>query len=325
MATMYPPQNNGPHAVLAEAINASVTSITVADASMLPAAPNVLTIGLDEDAELVLLQSRTGNILTVQRGYNGTTAKAWNAGEWVYRAITAQDIAALQEAAKQHDNTVTVMTAAAWNALDTAARAALYTAGTRMVVVATDDGAAIILSLNANGGTRKHTGADIPVSGTDATMIVEALEARVKTEDIANNLTTADAGKVLSALQGKLLADLLALKTQCTLLYTNASPGSEFGAWKTSMNLNGYTSVLIEFYVNAATLGYRPRLLVPIGGEALAVGLMNTGRQASRNVTVVIDGVLFGDCYLRDYNTAGAGTVDNTYMVPYRTWAVKGV
>lgn len=178
MATMYPPQNNGPHAVLAEAINAAVTSITVADASMLPAAPNVLTIGLDEDAELVLLQSRTGNILTVQRGYNGTTAKAWNAGEWVYRAITAQDIAALQEAAKQHDNTVTVMTADEWNALDTAARAALYTAGTRIVVVATDDGAAIILSLNADGGTRKPTGADIPVSGTDATTISAALAGK---------------------------------------------------------------------------------------------------------------------------------------------------
>ena len=186
MATMYPPQNNGPHAVLAEAINASVTSITVADASMLPAAPNVLTIGLDEDAELVLLQSRTGNILTVQRGYNGTTAKAWNAGEWVYRAITAQDIAALQEAAKQHDNTVTVMTADEWNALDTAARAALYTAGTRIVVVATDDGAAIILSLNADGGTRKPTGADIPVSGTDATKIDAALEGKQETINSGN-------------------------------------------------------------------------------------------------------------------------------------------
>lgn len=186
MATMYPPQNNGPHAVLAEAINAAVTSITVADASMLPAAPNVLTIGLDEDAELVLLQSRTGNILTVQRGYNGTTAKAWNAGEWVYRAITAQDIAALQEAAKQHDNTVTVMTADEWNALDTAARAALYTAGTRIVVVATDDGAAIILSLNADGGTRKPTGADIPVSGTDATKIDAALEGKQETINSGN-------------------------------------------------------------------------------------------------------------------------------------------
>lgn len=158
MTTMYPPQNNGPHAVLAEAINEAVTSITVADASMLPAAPNVLTIGLDEDAELVQLQSKTGNILTVQRGYNGTTAKAWNAGEWVYRAITAQDIAALQEAAKQHDNTVTVMTADEWNALDTAARTALYVAGTRLVVLTENSsGGGVILSLDADGGTHAPT------------------------------------------------------------------------------------------------------------------------------------------------------------------------
>lgn len=117
----------------------------------------------------------------------------------------------------------------------------------------------------------------------------------------------------------------VAKKVQCVLYYTNASPTSEFGAWKPGMNLDGYTSVLIEYFVNAATLGYRPRLLVPIGGEALAVGLMNTGRQASRHVTAASDGVVFGDCYLRDYNTAGAGTVNNTYMVPYRIWAVKGV
>ena len=172
-----------------------------------------------------------------------------------------------------------------------------------------------------NGASAYELAVSQGYTGTLAEWLAEMLRAT----DIANNLTTEDSGKVLSALQGKLLNDALALKAQYTLLYTNASPTSEFGAWKTSMNLNGYTSVLIEFYVNAATLGYRPRLLVPIGGEALAVGLMNTGRQASRNVTVVSDGVLFGACYLRDYNTAGAGTVDNTYMVPYRTWAVKGV
>lgn len=172
-----------------------------------------------------------------------------------------------------------------------------------------------------NGASAYELAVSQGYTGTLAEWLAEMLRAT----DIANNLTTADTGKVLSALQGKLLNDALALKAQCTLLYTNASPTSEFGAWKPGMNLDGCTSVLIEFYVNAATLGYRPRLLVPIGGEALAVGLMNTGRQASRHVTAASDGVLFGDCYLRDYNTAGAGTVDNTYMVPYRTWAVKGV
>ena len=217
MTTMYPPQNNGPHAVLAEAINEAVTSITVADASMLPAAPNVLTIGLDEDAELVQLQSKTGNILTVQRGYNGTTAKAWNAGEWVYRAITAQDIAALQEAAKQHDNTVTVMTADEWNALDTAARTALYTAGTRLVVVTTDDGAAIILSLNADGGTRKPTGADIPVSGTDATMIAAALEGKQEA------ITSDNAATVRAALE---LKNGALLRVECGSVTVNV-PANE--------------------------------------------------------------------------------------------------
>ena len=96
LTTMYAPQNNGPHTALAEAINAAQTDITVVDASVLPAAPNVLTIGTGEDAELVLMSAKTGNILTVTRGYNGTVAKSWEADEWVYRAITAQDVSALQ-------------------------------------------------------------------------------------------------------------------------------------------------------------------------------------------------------------------------------------
>ncbi len=96
LTTMYAPQNNGPHTALAETINAAQTDITVADASILPTAPNVLTIGTGEDAELVLMSAKTGNIITVTRGYNGTAAKSWETDEWVYRAITAQDVSALQ-------------------------------------------------------------------------------------------------------------------------------------------------------------------------------------------------------------------------------------
>lgn len=96
LTTMYAPQNNGPHTALAETINAAQTDITVVDASVLPDAPNLLTIGTGEDAELVLMSAKTGNILTVTRGYNGTVAKSWEADEWVYRAITAQDVSALQ-------------------------------------------------------------------------------------------------------------------------------------------------------------------------------------------------------------------------------------
>ena len=45
------------------------------------------------------------------------------------------DTRTVAAAIAQHDQTVTVMTSDAWNALDTAARAALYVAGTRIVVL----------------------------------------------------------------------------------------------------------------------------------------------------------------------------------------------
>ena len=70
LTTMYAPQNNGPHTALAETINAAQTDITVVDASVLPDAPNLLTIGTGEDAELVLMSAKTGNIITVTRRYN---------------------------------------------------------------------------------------------------------------------------------------------------------------------------------------------------------------------------------------------------------------
>lgn len=97
MITMYPPQNNSPRAQLAEAINAGQTTMTVDDATIFPSAPNVLTIGVSDSAELVQYTNITGNIITIVRGFNGTTAAAWDAGTYVYRAITAQDVSALQD------------------------------------------------------------------------------------------------------------------------------------------------------------------------------------------------------------------------------------
>ena len=132
MGEMYKPQNNGPHTMLAATINASQVSITVENASILPDAPNVLTIGTDEDAELVKLESKTGNILSVTRGFNGTTPKEWDSGVWIYRAITAQDIEELQERTKK---IVKTLTATEFEALTTEELAALYASGVRTVLV----------------------------------------------------------------------------------------------------------------------------------------------------------------------------------------------
>lgn len=104
MITMYAPQNNSPQTALAEALGSGGTTITVEDASVLPAAPNVLTIGTTETAELVLCTNITENILTVERGFNGTTPQAWGIGAPVYRAVTAYDIGSLQDNLREHVN-----------------------------------------------------------------------------------------------------------------------------------------------------------------------------------------------------------------------------
>lgn len=89
---MYPAVNNSPQTSLAAALTAAATDISLTDAGALPDAPNLCTIGTDEDAEVVLYAAKNGNTLTgCVRGYYGTTAKAWAALSSVYRGFTAYD------------------------------------------------------------------------------------------------------------------------------------------------------------------------------------------------------------------------------------------
>ncbi|MGW8822216.1 hypothetical protein ACWGNU_08835 [Paenibacillus lautus] len=91
MKTMYPAQVNSPGTELAGAIDAAQDSIQVADGSVLPDGPNLLTIGTDEAAETILYTGKTGDELTgVTRGFQGT-AQSWAAGTKVARYFTAYD------------------------------------------------------------------------------------------------------------------------------------------------------------------------------------------------------------------------------------------
>ena len=88
---MYPGSPYSPQTTLAASIGASDTSITLADASILPAPPNYITIGSAGDAncETILYQVRTGNTLSgLTRGVEGTAA-SHNAGDPVASYITA--------------------------------------------------------------------------------------------------------------------------------------------------------------------------------------------------------------------------------------------
>ena len=98
LAKMYPPQANTPETSLSGALTAAGTTVNVVDGAMLPDAPNLLTIGADgSTAETVLMTAKNGNVLTVVRGQDGTTARAWSAGDVIGRYFTAADQKAMQD------------------------------------------------------------------------------------------------------------------------------------------------------------------------------------------------------------------------------------
>lgn len=100
---MFPAVANSPATELSAAITDIQTTITLLDASKLPDAPNIATIGVDESAETVRYEGKSGNDLTgVTRGFSGTTAKAWATGVGVARYFTAYDADALRENVTEH-------------------------------------------------------------------------------------------------------------------------------------------------------------------------------------------------------------------------------
>ena len=85
MKPMYPGIPFSPSTTLAQGIGAADTTITLADSSVLPDAPNYATIGTDETGEVILYAAKAGNILSgCVRGVEGT-AQQWNAGTVIAR------------------------------------------------------------------------------------------------------------------------------------------------------------------------------------------------------------------------------------------------
>lgn len=92
LKTMYASKNGSPSTTLTTAITAAATTIPLTDASVLPAAPGIATIGATAEAELIIYAAKDGNTLTgVLRGVNGTIASAANAGTAVFRAYSTYD------------------------------------------------------------------------------------------------------------------------------------------------------------------------------------------------------------------------------------------
>lgn len=102
--TMYAGVNNSPQTTLTSEITAAAQEIPVLSVAGFPEAPNLATIGTDENAEIIRYNAISGNSLTgCERGFNGTTAKVWPADTLIYRAFSLYDYEALRGNVTQLD------------------------------------------------------------------------------------------------------------------------------------------------------------------------------------------------------------------------------
>ena len=89
--TMYPAKSGSPSAFITAGISAISTTIDF-DADVLPAAPNLATLGTGATAEVVLYTGNTGTQITgVTRAFSGTTAQTWPLGTAISRRYTSYD------------------------------------------------------------------------------------------------------------------------------------------------------------------------------------------------------------------------------------------
>lgn len=96
-----------PQTALTQPINASVTTISVADETVFPAPPNYATIGSDETGETIFYTSKGVGILSgITRGVEGT-AKSWAKDDLIARNFTFRDHESLIDNINELDGDLT--------------------------------------------------------------------------------------------------------------------------------------------------------------------------------------------------------------------------
>ena len=183
LTTMYEGVNNSPKTSLASNITASDTTISLADASVLPDGPNIAVIGSTASAEVIIYSGKSSNTLTgCVRGKGGTTASEWSSGTSVARNFTLMDYDAICDNIRDLDTRK-------------ANSSSLGTLAEKSAVTLTTDVAGTLPI--ANGGTNASTAAAARTNlglGSLATKSSVALAS-----DVSGTLPVANGGTGLSS------------------------------------------------------------------------------------------------------------------------------
>ena len=124
-------------------------------------------------------------------------------------------------------------------------------------------------------------------------------------------------------------ADDVGAMSEWVLLWTNASPTSEFAAQTVSLDLAEYDAVLITFYGNTSSEHTAISSLMTVGDHVNCYINTGLGSMAltlyTRSFDITTSGIDFGDCSQKAYNSTSASTTNNNDVIPYKIYGIKGV
>ena len=113
-----------------------------------------------------------------------------------------------------------------------------------------------------------------------------------------------------------------------TLLWTNSSPTSSFATQTVSVDLTGYSRIVVSFCANQNGIGtttviYEQLYIADVKGTARKIGGYGTNVQTwVREFSVVSTGLNFGNCTAWVTDGTSQTTV-NTSLIPYQIRAFK--
>ena len=114
------------------------------------------------------------------------------------------------------------------------------------------------------------------------------------------------------------------------LLWTNASPTSEFAAQTISLTLSSYDAVEIVCRYST-TSDSRTRYICDVGSSAsidwfyyTVVAGKYMGVKSRNEVSASTTGVTFGSCTTKPWNSTDS-TTTNGYIIPIKIYGIKGV
>lgn len=173
MAFSYNKKNLA-NTTISGSLAASATSVTVNDASVFPLGYFYATLmpsyEISEfgNSEIVLVTNITGNVLTIARAQNGTTARAFNDGSIITNGIYTQDMDMAQAVGKKIFN-------ASWDS-----EAGYYKINDPMLKIVPDEGTSIraVFDTDVPSGTYAALSVNENTEGGTATKIGKNIEIR---------------------------------------------------------------------------------------------------------------------------------------------------